>query len=363
MANFRPWTYDADPTRIVAVEGAPTKPKKLTGSRFGAVVGLNNWKSPFEAWCEVCRVGEQPFEGNKYTDAGNAIESKLIEWCKTEVSPYIYTPEEFYGVPDAKRHTGYDFYDHPIFGGMWDAIVLSAPLEKFRAGNGSVLGYIEAKTSSRPQDWQHGVPDSYAVQGLEYCVLDGATKVFFPVAILDDKDYENPSAFVCTEDNTFLYDLDTESWKSRDGKTIRELMDYGQDWWVNHVVGNVSPCFDEKADKKILTVIRKTEFKSEGLEALAKEAVLLEARIELIKSENGLPALEKALKKVKDQVKAGIVEQFTAPENTDKDTLVSFGWRVKKSTSETVDKAELREAGLEKFIHTEDKYTMTKEKE
>ena len=354
MANFRNWTYDADPTRISAVEGAPSNPKKLTGSRFGAVVGLNAWKSPFEAWCEVCRVGEQPFEGNKYTEAGNAIEPKLIEWCKAEVSPYIYTPEEFYGVKDAKRHTGYDFYDHPIFGGMWDAIVLDAPL-----GKGKVIGYIEAKTSSRPQDWQHGVPDSYAVQGLEYCVLDGASRVFFPVAFLEDKDYENPSAFVCTDDNTFVYECDVDGWRSNDGRTIVELMDYGQEWWVNHVEGNVSPCFDEKADKKILAVIRKNEIKCDSLEGLAKQAAVLEAKIELIKQENGLAELEKLLKKVKEQVKVGIVERFTATD----EVVSAYGWKVKKSTSETVDKAELREAGLERFIHTEDKYTMTKEKE
>lgn len=28
----------------------PRKPKKLTGTRFAAVMGLNAWSTPFEIW-------------------------------------------------------------------------------------------------------------------------------------------------------------------------------------------------------------------------------------------------------------------------------------------------------------------------
>ncbi len=31
----------------------PKRPKKLTGTRFATILGLNPWSTPFEIWCEV----------------------------------------------------------------------------------------------------------------------------------------------------------------------------------------------------------------------------------------------------------------------------------------------------------------------
>lgn len=355
MAKFLPWEYTEDGDRIRVASGPTPNPKKLTGSRLGAVAGLNKWKSPFEAWCEACRVGEQPFEGNKFTDAGNVLEPKLIEWCKKEVSPYIYTPEEFFGVADAKQYTGYDFFsDTQVFGGMWDAIVLDGPL-----GTGKPIAFIEAKVSSRPQDWVAGVPDSYAVQGLEYCVLGDVDRVFFPVAILESDDYDDPASVECTDDNTFLYECTVDDWRAADGRNIWRIIDEAHGWWVTHVEGNISPTFDPKRDKDILAIIRKTEVKTEPLEALAKEAAVLEAKIELLKEKNEIPALEKKLEGLKKELKSGIIKQFSPND----ETVTAYGWKVKKTSTETVDKEALKADGLTKYITITDSYRLTKDKE
>ena len=34
----------------------PAKPKKITGTRFAAIMGLNKWTSPFNAWCAITRT-------------------------------------------------------------------------------------------------------------------------------------------------------------------------------------------------------------------------------------------------------------------------------------------------------------------
>ena len=34
----------------------PKRPKKLTGTRFATILGLNPWSTPFEIWCEVTRL-------------------------------------------------------------------------------------------------------------------------------------------------------------------------------------------------------------------------------------------------------------------------------------------------------------------
>ena len=33
----------------------PARPKKVTGTRFAAIMGLNQWTTPFNAWCAITR--------------------------------------------------------------------------------------------------------------------------------------------------------------------------------------------------------------------------------------------------------------------------------------------------------------------
>ena len=349
MAKFNAWEYaDADHT-AVSVVGGPTKnPKKMTGTRLGAICGLNKWKTPFQAWCEICRVAEEPFEDNKFTIAGKAIEPKLIAWCKTEISPYIYTPEQWFKT----KNPGYDFFpENDIFGGMWDAIVLDGPL-----GKGTPVALVEAKTSSRPQDWLDGVPDSYAIQGLSYIELFGVDTVFFPVALLDPDDYDDPSAFECTDDNTILRELSVISPVA--GKTIQEHMNYAEDWWAVHVSGNQSPAFNEKTDAVFLKIMRKSEVKSDDLEALAKEAAVLETKIEVIKSKGELADLEKRLKGLKDQLKRGMIPLFSDND----ETVSAYGWKVKRTVTEKLDTEAIKADGLwETYATTEEMFRLSKE--
>ena len=39
----------------------PKRPKKITGTRFAAIMGLNKWTTPFNAWCAITRTYEEPF--------------------------------------------------------------------------------------------------------------------------------------------------------------------------------------------------------------------------------------------------------------------------------------------------------------
>ena len=58
----------------------PRKPKKITGTRFAAILGLNQWSTPFEAWCAITRTWERPFEDTIYTFAGKVIEPKQADY-------------------------------------------------------------------------------------------------------------------------------------------------------------------------------------------------------------------------------------------------------------------------------------------
>ena len=60
----------------------PKRPKKITGTRFAAIMGLNKWTTPFNAWCAITRTYEEPFEDTIYTVAGKTIEPKQAEFMK-----------------------------------------------------------------------------------------------------------------------------------------------------------------------------------------------------------------------------------------------------------------------------------------
>jgi len=348
MPKFKPWEFVTDNTIRVST-GPTSNPKKMTGTRLGAILGVNKYKSDFGAWCEICRVAEDPFVESKYTRAGIAIEPILMAWCKENVSPYIVTPEQWFG-------TSEKLYDHfpsePVFGGMWDFLVLDKPWKGARTGV-KIVGVVEAKTSSRPQDWVDGVPESYAVQALEYAYLLEVDRVFVPVAFLNDEDYDHPEKFVCTDTNTFLYELKVSE------SDIGNQMTCAMDWHEHHVVGNVSPTFDEKKDKVFLQVLRKSEVKSDGLETLAKRAAILEAKIEAAVATAGLAEMEKELKGLKDSMKPAFIVLF---KDTD-DTVSAYGWKVKKSTRDAIDKEQMAADNiLEKYTVQTISYTMTKEK-
>ena len=60
----------------------PKRPKKLTGTRFATILGLNPWSTPFEIWCEVTRTYQKPFEDTIYTIAGKTIEPTVTAFTR-----------------------------------------------------------------------------------------------------------------------------------------------------------------------------------------------------------------------------------------------------------------------------------------
>ena len=104
----------------------PKRPKKLTATKFAAVLGLNRWTTPFQVWCEV---------------AGKAIEPKQIQYMRDAYAmDDLLDPTDIYG-PDYFKKTWGNFFDHPILGGMWDAIEVDE--------RGNATRVLEFKTTKR----------------------------------------------------------------------------------------------------------------------------------------------------------------------------------------------------------------------
>ena len=84
----------------------PKRPKKLTGTRFATILGLNPWSTPFEIWCEVTRTYQKPFEDTIYTIAGKTIEPKQAEYMKqTYFMSNLVTPTDIWGKTISVRPT------------------------------------------------------------------------------------------------------------------------------------------------------------------------------------------------------------------------------------------------------------------
>ena len=123
----------------------PKRRKKLTGTRFASVLGLNRWSTPFEIWCACTKTYEEPFEDTIYTIAGKAIEPKQAEYMKSAYfMGNLITPTDVYG-PDYFKKTWGDFFpDNSIFGGMWDYLLVGK--------DGKPTTVLEMKTSKRVED-------------------------------------------------------------------------------------------------------------------------------------------------------------------------------------------------------------------
>lgn len=353
------WHFNAEKNRVV-LDKPPARPLKITATRLGAVLGLNPWKTPFATWCEICRVYKDPFVKNKYTKAGNAIEPILIDWAKKEFDGGVVSPADYYGNTWEAVQRQYDFYKGTkIFGGMWDVKVVNV--------NNEAVAVIEIKTSSRPQDWETGVPDEKLVQALQYAHLEGAKRTFVLVAFLSEEDYSYPEWFVPVEGvNTKLYSFDTETTTiafDDSPTTIAELMEYASQWWNAYVLTGVSPEIDQKADETVLKQL-KTQRPDEDVDTSLGSMIGLldakEAELAFIREKQGIDTLETEIKALKDSLKRTLTDGMG-----EDDTKVEVGkWTLTKTNKQTVDTSALKSDGLyEKYLKSSVTYALRKKGE
>ena len=309
----------------------PKKPKKLTATRFAAVLGLNTWKTPFATWCEITRTYEEPFVETIYTNAGKVIEPKIIEYLKDRYFLDIKSPTDVYGEDYFKKPWGDFFHEHKILGGMWDAL-----------GDDFV---VEIKTTKRAEDWQNTPPEYYKLQAALYAYLLGFDHVVMTGSFLSDADYEHPENFVPSVDNTILveFNVSEEYPHFEDNYIVPALC-----WWNEHVETGISPEFDEKKDAEILKVLRTNYIEAtEGnITELMDEAEKLQSEIDSLMVRYGIDAKEERLKAVLDEIKRYMTEQFR---EDDKKVELSSGRKVytlTKAVRSTVDSAALKKDGL-----------------
>lgn len=312
----------------------PKKPKKITGTRFAAIMGKNAWNTPFKTWCEITRTYEEPFEDTIYTIAGKVIEPKQAEYMRRAYfMTGLKTPTDIFGENYFKKTFGDFFGDTPIFGGMWDYLLYDE--------EGKPTTVLEMKTTKRSEDWEEDIPEYYALQAALYAYLLGVDSVIMVASFLEDKDYKAPEAFAPSSDNTIIVPFKVSERYPNFDKLIKKA----KKWWKDCVEGGISPAFDEKKDVDILKELRKNNVNPEtDLTALIEEAEGLQ--IKLDKAAEETAADEKRLKVLKDQIKEVSKKQFRPG---DKEVIVhgaSFDWVTSRTITLKVDEDLMKQDGI-----------------
>ena len=321
----------------------PKKTKKLTGTRFASIFGLNPWSSDFEIWCAVTKTWEKPFEDTIYTAAGKVIEGLQIDYMRKSYGMFnLRTPTDVYG-PDYFKKTWGDFFgDTPIVGGMWDSLLVDE--------NGKPETVLEFKTTRRSEDWANDVPEYYALQASLYAYLLGVDDVIMVASFLEPKDYAHPENFVPSASNTITVEFKV----SERYPNFHRMVAQAEAWWNTHVVTGISPDYDEKKDADIIKALRTNNIAPDtNIDALIAEAEGLKTKLEATYA--SVADDEKRLKVVTDQIKQYLQGAFRPSDIAVERKGGQYIWSVTRHESSDIDKAALKADGLL------DKYSRKKE--
>lgn len=330
----------------------PKKTKKVTGTRFATILGLNPWSTEFEMWCAITKTFELPFEDTIYTVAGKTIEPKQADYMKKSYGMDIITPTDRYGADYFNKTWGDFFPENPHFGGMWDYLGVDDE-------TGEVDTVLEMKTTKRSEDWANDVPEYYALQAALYAYLLGVDNVIMVASFLEEKDYENPAKYKPSVKNTITVEFKVSERYPDFAEKVAKV----EKWWKDHVDSGISPAFDEKKDADILKALRTNTLAPDtDIEALVKEAEGLKAEVD--KATTAIADKEKRLKKIGEILKEHAKKQFRPGDKKVEVKGSTYCWTLSKSeTTKTVYNEEAMKADkvYDKYVSTtiEPSYRMT----
>lgn len=325
----------------------PKRTKKVTGTRFATILGLNPWSTPFEMWCAITKTYEKPFEDTIYTIAGKTIEPKQAEYMKKSYGMDLITPTDRYGQDYFNKTWGDFFPENPYFGGMWDYLGVDE--------NGTVDTVLEMKTTKRIEDWQNDAPEYYALQAALYAYLLGVDNVIMVASFLEEKDYEDPSKFVPNIKNTITVEFKVSERYPDFERMVAEV----KSWWGEYVTGGISPVYDEKKDAEILAALHTHNLTPDtDIDALIKEAEGLKKEVDMTAA--AIADKEKRLKEISDIIKEHAMTQFRDGDKKVEIKGSTYTWTVSRSETTTIDKKALEADGLlEKYQKKSEQYRMT----
>lgn len=323
----------------------PKKCKKITGTRFATILGLNPWSTAFEMWCAITKTYEVPFEDTVYTIAGKTIEPKQAEYMEKSYGMDIIRPSDVWGENYFSKTYGDFFPNQKHLGGMWDYLL--------KGEDGKVEAVLEMKTTKRVEDWEDDIPEYYALQAALYAYLYGVDQVIMVASFLSEKDYDNPEDYVPNISNTVTKEFKVSERYPDFANMVAQV----EQWWTDHVDTGISPVFDETKDAEILKALQTNRVSTTDIQDVIKEAETLKAEIDEV--EKQISDKEKKLKVLNDTIKEHALSKFR---DGDKKVEIKGGtyvWTVSKTETTSIDKDALTADGLlDKYTKKTESYRM-----
>lgn len=318
---------EADKT-VELIEGP--SPKKITATRLAGVLGKDPYKSEFAVWADITGVYKKRFDGNKFIRAGEILEPKIKAWLRKKDNRCCEL-SEFFG----KRVKDIDAEDG-VLGGIPDFLKVEGGTQ---AEGGKIIEVIEIKTFSNFEKWAYGPPEHYKIQNADYGALSGVDNcrlIGLYVGDLDLDNIEEVMRFEVTDKNIIDYPFSI----SKDFPEIFQYQSLAKQWYQKHVIGGISPKFNDGADWEIVQSLRDymQGFRTEALKADMARLEYLLQRKEIISQILGEE--EKEIKKLKAKLKPAKAQGLIPG---------VFGYMtmsIVEGSTERVDKDKLRADGL-----------------
>lgn len=323
----------------------PKKCKKITGTRFATILGLNPWSTAFEMWCAITKTYEKPFEDTIYTIAGKVIEPKQAEYMENSYGMDIIRPSDVWGKDYFSKTYGDFFPNQKHLGGMWDYLL--------KGEDRKVEAVLEMKTTKRVEDWEDDIPEYYALQAALYAYLYGVDQVIMVASFLSEKDYDNPEDYVPNISNTVTKEFKVSERYPDFANMVAQV----EQWWTDHVDTGISPVFDETKDAEILKALQTNRVSTTDIQDVIKEAETLKAEIDEV--EKQISDKEKKLKVLNDTIKEHALSKFREGDKKVEIKGGTYVWTVSKTETTSIDKDALTADGLlDKYTKKTESYRM-----
>ncbi len=240
------------------IQANKAKFKKITGSRFGSILGHNGFVSPFKTWCLMTNIFVDVVD-DTLMKAGTIIEPKIWKLAceKLGVNFKQYIPAQikwdvfqenkiFGGIPDGEPVDSSGKLLYPDFPMLEikttsiDSFVYKKNkndfiLQKDELGNPIVKNVGEKRKKWFDAKGDIVIPEEYKFQLGLYCYLRGITHGVFAVGFLETSDYIDPNS--CDINNREIRFVDFNV----DLKEFKEYIDYAENWYKKYIEGGVSP--------------------------------------------------------------------------------------------------------------------------
>ncbi|WP_027124127.1 MPN551 family DNA-binding protein [Mycoplasmoides pirum] len=235
-----------------------SKFKKITGSRFYNVLGLNKYSSPVQTWATMVNIYKEEMDP-MLSRAGNIIEPKIRDYASKHLKINFISYEPYKINWDA-------FPENSIFGGIPDGepideqgnlLYPQKPMLEIKTSSIDRLSYkkinnqmqmllnsngfpIVKKANAKRDEWfnddgKMDIKNEYKIQLSLYLYLRNIEKGIFAVCFLKPEDYVNPELCDINQREIRFVEMQVKREK------ISPFIEKGTAWYKSHILTGISP--------------------------------------------------------------------------------------------------------------------------